>query len=126
MLAAAGRNLRSVPVLRMTLHPGQFPVGSAVSRAAARALIDERRSQSKRRELVIIKDGLAAPKFGDWNEGDDGMFTRSSSIPAGMIYEEAERVAGLPPTRTDGDYLRLVISDRIRTQPSSRDVQPEW
>lgn len=70
------------------LHPGQFPVGSAISRAAARA--------------------------------------RRSSIPAGMTFEEAEAAAGLPPTRMDGDYLRVILDDRIRTQPSQKHLKPEW
>lgn len=70
----------------ISFHPGQFPVGSAISRAAARALIDERRAQSKRAETVLRVEGLSVPRFGEWEEMSNGVFSRRSSIPAGMTF----------------------------------------
>ena len=107
-------------------HPGSFPVGSAISRAAARALIEDRRAQSKRVDTVICRDGQAAPSFGEWEENSDGCFSRYSSIPAGVTFAEAEAAAGLAPTRTDGDYLLIILLDRIRTKRSRQDLEPEW
>jgi hypothetical protein len=90
------------------LRPGRFALGSAQSRAAARALIERRFAGRARCELVIrhiaLDPSLAEPQLGEWYEGSDGQMWRCSHLPAGMTIEEAERIVaerGQPPLKPD-------------------------
>lgn len=94
-----------------SFHPGQFPVGSPVSRAAARSLIEERRAHAKLVDLVISVDPSETPWFSEWHENDNDSFTRRSRVPRGMAFEDAEKAAGLSPLVPKGDYTRLTLTD---------------
>lgn len=79
-----------------TLKPGRFPLGSAESRAAARALLERQRASRKRIDVV---SSIPRPRavggihIGTWIECDDGSLYRFSTVPAGMTVEGAERIA---------------------------------
>jgi hypothetical protein len=77
--------------------PGEYPLGSPQSRAAARAMLKRRLEGRKRVDFVVrcIVDvpGFTKPQVGDWVECDDGMLMRCSHLPAGMTIEQAERIA---------------------------------
>ena len=88
-------------------HPGQFPFGSPISRAAARSLVEERRAHARLAELVIRVDSSEAPSFSEWKDNEDGSFTRFSRIPRGMAFEDAEKAAGLVPIAPKGEYHRI-------------------
>lgn len=92
------------------LHPAHFPVGSPASRAAARALVEERRSHAVLVDLVITVKPHEAPWFSEWEENSNGTFTRRSRIPSGMSFPEAERAAGLIPVKPRGEYTRLSLN----------------
>ncbi len=89
-------------------HPGQFPVGSPSSRAAARSLMDERRSHARLADIVGLYESSSKPVFGPWKDNGDGSFTRLVRLPAGMTFEEAEIASGVAPVRTSGRYTRLI------------------
>lgn len=91
------------------VHPGQFPLGSPASRAAARALIAERRSGSKMVDMVLSMESSEQPIFYDWKSLPEGSYTRRSRIPAGMTFEDAELAVGLTPVRPGREYVRLWI-----------------
>lgn len=78
------------------VRPGEYPLGSAQSRAAARALLASRLEGRERVDFVVrcIVDvpGFTKPQLGEWSECDDGTLMRCSYLPAGMTIEEAERV----------------------------------
>jgi hypothetical protein len=80
-----------LPVLRM--KPGDFALGSSLSRAAARVAL-ERRFAGRRQVDIVCS--IPRPRasggihIGHWIEGADGSLFRFSNIPAGMTIEEAE------------------------------------
>ena len=92
-------------------HPGQFPVGSHMSRAAARSLIEERRARAKLVDLVLSVAPSETPWFSEWHENENGSFTRRSRVPRGMAFADAEKAAGLVPIVPKGDYTRLTLTD---------------
>jgi ribosomal protein L2 len=75
--------------------PGDFPVGTPQSRAAARAALESLRAGRKRIDVIssIPRPGQKGNEIhiGDWIEQADGSLFRFSNIPAGMTIEEAER-----------------------------------
>jgi hypothetical protein len=85
-------------------RPGDYALGSVESRAAARAVVVQRRGSQKRRELVIICDvprpnrendpefDAVGPIVHDWHLAEDGVLERMCIIPPGMTVEEAERI----------------------------------
>lgn len=83
-------------------HPGRYPVGSPVSRAAARSLLNARLSQAVLIDFVGVVDGLAVPWFSKWEQSDNGSLSRRSRIPAGMAFDEAQRAAGVAPVQSAG------------------------
>jgi len=91
------------------LHPGLFPIGSPQSRAIARALIESRWSTLDLVELYSSREGHGSPEFGEWESFRPGSMTRRCRIPAGMTFDEALQVAGLPVTRTNGKHIRMRI-----------------
>jgi hypothetical protein len=81
---------------------GDLPLGSAQSRAAARALLERRLAGRNRLDIVSSiprPGGNGAIHIGAWSEAADGTLMRFCNIPAGMTLEEAEGiVAGQRPT----------------------------
>lgn len=92
-----------------SFRPGQFPVGSPSSRAAARSLIEERRSRADMTDIVDALANVGTPMFGPWMEDEDGSFTRRSQIPPGMTFEEAMLAASIAPIQCKGEYTLLII-----------------
>ena len=82
------------------LKPGDYPLGSAQSRAAARANLERRFAGRKRLDVVtrciVDVPGFAEPQLGKWRECPDGSLLRFSRLPAGMTIEEAERIVAQP------------------------------
>ena len=80
------------------LKPGEYPLGSPQSRAAARALL-ERRFAGRRRIDVVSSiprpGGDGGIRIGTWIECDDGTLFRLSTIPSGMTIQEAERLVAV-------------------------------
>jgi hypothetical protein len=108
------------------IHPGQFPLCSPGSRAAAQALIAERRESTKLVDMILRVAPSEQPYFHEWASMREGTYTRRSRIPDGMTFEDAERIAGVPPIHPKGEYIRFWIDDTIRTAPSDATVQPEF
>ena len=82
------------------LKPGDFPLGSALSRAAARMLLNNQPDLRKRAEIVANVllsdlDGVlpdpAKPHATPW-VGDDKGLVRILYVPKGMSVEEARKV----------------------------------
>jgi hypothetical protein len=61
------RKKQSLPVARASVKPGDFPLGSAESRAAARALLRNQRASKPRIEIVTNVEGFDTrwQDFGD-------------------------------------------------------------
>lgn len=91
------------------LQPGQFALGSPQSRAAARALIESRRSELDLVEIYSRQEGLRTPEIGEWESLRPGSMTRRCRIPIGMTFDGALASAGLPITRTSGTHIRLNV-----------------
>lgn len=103
------------------MKPGDFALGSSQSRAAARALLERRFAARKRLDIVSSiprPGGDGGIHIGTWQEGQDGVLFRFSSIPPGMTIQEAERIASQPgwkPTAPPPE------PERIRPP-----LKPEW
>src|SRR5215472_12550921 len=91
------------------LHPGQFPIGSLASRAAARRLSEERLSKLNLVEMYSCHEGLEKAEFGEWASHCPGSMTRLCKIPGGITFDEALADLGLPIRRTRGEHIRLKI-----------------
>ncbi len=77
------------------MKPGDFPLRSCQSRAAARAALERRRASRRRIDIVssVLRPGAdRGIRVGTWIECDDRSLFRFSTIPAGMTIEEAERI----------------------------------
>ena len=75
------------------MRPGDFPLGSTESRAAARLLARKRTDQRERLEIIIMgEDG--PPRASPWTEDRNGTgrLMRTLSVPDGMSAEEARRI----------------------------------
>ena len=81
-------------------RPGDFPIGSALSRAAARMLLKNHRDTRKRIEIVTnallpdengVPHDRAKPFATPWT-GDDRVLVRILYVPEGMSKEEARKV----------------------------------
>lgn len=77
-------------------RPGCFPLGSAQSRAAARALLERRFAARTRRTIIISGSESKEPRIGKWEEGADGTLGRICFLPRGMTLQEAERIVSQP------------------------------
>ena|ERR1035438_2919526 len=75
-------------------QPGNYPLGSAQSRAAARARLERGFAAREREDLVVHHYELAPDQIrvGEWNEAGDGTLIRVSYLPMEMTIEEAERI----------------------------------
>src|ERR1700677_1935389 len=75
-------------------QPGNYPLGSAQSRAAARVRLERRFAARERGELIVSHYMLAPDqiRIGEWKEAWDGTLIRVSHLPKGMTIEEAERI----------------------------------
>ena len=85
-----------LPATTGRLNLGGLPLGSAQSRAAARALLERRFAGRNRLDIVSSiprPGGDGGIHIGTWLEGADGTLMRFSNIPAGMTLEDAERIA---------------------------------
>lgn len=91
------------------LNPGQFPLGSPQSRAAARTLIESRRSELDLVEMYSSVEGLETPEFGKWESLRPGSMTRRCRIPVGMKFDQALASAGVFTTRTKGTHVRMNV-----------------
>lgn len=87
------------------LKPADYPLGSAKSRAAARANLERRFAGRKKLDVVtrciVDVPGFTEPQLGEWRECSDGTLLRHSRLPAGMTIEAAERIVkqqGSKPT----------------------------
>jgi hypothetical protein len=81
------------------LKPGEYLLGSAQSRAAARALLERRLAGRNRLDIVstVPRPGANGEiRIGAWLEAEDGSFFRFSTIPSGMTIQEAEQIALQP------------------------------
>ena len=97
MLVSApfGRLYRVLQVL--PLRPGDFPLSSNRSRAAARALILGRGNTVERREVILgsSAQGCSSPSTSEWRtSAKDGTIGRVISIPEGMTLENGLRALG--------------------------------
>ena len=75
------------------MRPGDYPIGSQRSRAAARSLLHFRsRAEAEVRRFTLIMDlgDVTEPSFSPWKSGEDGGLYRVVFIPKGMA--EAERI----------------------------------
>lgn len=73
--------------------PGEYPLGSTMSRVAARAKLQQRLSGRKRRDLIVDSyEPNSEPILGKWSEAEDGSLCRVSILPEGMTIVEAERI----------------------------------
>ena len=79
----------------MASKPGDYPVGSPKSRAAARTLLEAQRAGRRRVDIVSSiprPDAEDAIRIGTWIELPDRSLFRLSNIPAGMTIAEAEQI----------------------------------
>jgi len=70
------------------MKPGDYPLRSSQSRAAARRVVKDR--QAGKRWITLIddlSDDVEEPRFTPWIEGADGNFGRVAAIPKGMSVE---------------------------------------
>jgi hypothetical protein len=85
-----------------SLRPGDFPIGSALSRVAARLLMEERHDTRKRIEIVtnvafIYEDEAgrpldkSKPQATPWT-GNAETLVRILCVPDGMTKEEAQSI----------------------------------
>src|SRR5271170_2487688 len=87
------------PVPMFPMIPAAFPLGSPQSRAAARGLLETRLAGRQRIQVVFSisrPNAQGVIRIGDWTEGHDGTLFRTCNIPAGMTFEEAQRIVSQP------------------------------
>ena len=78
----------------VSLKPGDFPLRSNISRAAARKLLTARESSYERRE-VIISNRVDSPHATAWRfDTKEHIAGRVVSIPGGMTLEQGLRALG--------------------------------
>ena len=75
--------------------PGEFPIGTIQSRAAARMLLDRARQG---RERLVVRHSIPDPRHDNtkphatpWGTLTDGRLMRWVYVPPGMAAEEASR-----------------------------------
>jgi hypothetical protein len=75
------------------MKPGDYPLQSNSSRAAARKLIEQRQVGKVFRTLIVdLSEPIDKPHFTPWAEGENGAMGRVASIPEGMTVAEAEKM----------------------------------
>jgi hypothetical protein len=83
--------------------PGEFPLGSVESRAAARVRVQKSLEGRVRETFLLIGFGHSNPprtkaNIGEWFENKDGSLERNVSAPSDMSEEDALEIFG---TRTN-------------------------
>jgi len=77
-------------------RPGDFPIGSVSSRAAARRMLMERFQDRQRIEFVtnmrLPHQDNTKPHATPWSETTDGGLMRMLYVPLGMTADEARRI----------------------------------
>jgi hypothetical protein len=80
--------------------PWEFEVGSAESRAAARAMLESRERNVRRIQLVhhVPRGGKddSVPRVGPWRPTDDGGLLRLVYVPSGTDEETTRRLLDTP------------------------------
>jgi hypothetical protein len=83
--------------------PEEFPIGSAESRAAARAMLNTREKSLRRRQIVIdMSHRPPRPSenplgtVGPWGLGADGNLWRTVMLPRGADEETKRRLLATP------------------------------
>jgi hypothetical protein len=114
---APGWHLCAVPVLRM--KPGDFALGSGMSRAAARAELERRFAGRIARTVIVdLETDCTEPRIGEWREGADGSLGRVCALPKGMTMQEAERIVSQPGWKPTAPPAK---PERARPP-----LKPEW
>lgn len=93
--------LASLPVTLAGPKPGNFPLHSPESRAAARILAGQREDQRERITIVMHAayrppdETYDEPRATPWKEGEAGLvgLVRTLVVPVGMTADEAGRMA---------------------------------
>jgi hypothetical protein len=84
------------------MRPDEFPLGSAQSRAAARGVLESRKIDAPRLEVINHiprpnRDGQrddTKPYAAPWQKIANGQLMRILYVPTGMTEEEARRAVG--------------------------------
>ncbi len=85
----------TLPAPESGIRPGDFALGSAQSRAAARYLLQRRMDGRVRRELIIGIDADRKPRADEYgHDRDSGEFARMVAIPYGMTIADGLRTVG--------------------------------
>ena len=96
--------------MNKALQSTAFELGTLQSRAAARALLDSRRSVIDLFEIYSNRVEVTTPNFGEWQINRPGSMSRICHFPVGMTFEEAMKASGQPTLRTNGKHIRLDIN----------------
>jgi hypothetical protein len=88
-----------LPATDSTPKPGEFPLGSIESRAAARSHVQQSIKGRVRTTFLIIGWGpkaipLTKASVGQWDENPDGSLTRQVTAPSEMREEDALEIFG--------------------------------
>ena len=79
-----------------TIKPGNFPIGSPQSRAAARLRLEHMNDDRERIQLISFvprpNQDNTRPHATPWHECDDGRLFRVLYVPHGMEDSEARRI----------------------------------
>ena len=102
-----------LPATDSAPKPGDFPLGSVESRAAARAHVQQSIKGRVRTTVLFIgwhpmATPLTKASIGPWNENPDGSLTRQVTAPSEMREEDALEIFGTkrnPITATMGCYI---------------------
>ena len=93
-------------------RPGDFPLGSRESRAAARLLLNSLANTRRRIEIVshIPRPGQdgTKPHVSDWNDFGDALM-RMVYVPPGMSFEEALKLVDRPKSSTSSLPTQLLV-----------------
>jgi hypothetical protein len=88
-----------------TLKPGQYPIGSPESRAAARMLARQKDDQTNRLEVILsgsvcrVPGDPSKPTATPWITFDNGKVVRALILPEGMTPAEAHRIVASQESR---------------------------
>lgn len=88
-----------------SLHPADFPVGSAQSRAAARMLAEARVNQRRQSTVVIVGmwRGRENIVIGDWHQDSHGGLVRTVSMPSEIGPDDSLRIFGTEKNPLHGE-----------------------
>lgn len=97
----------SLPATDSMPEPGDFPLHSVESRAAARRKVQRSLEATIRTTCLLIgfppgKNGRKKADIGSWHEHKDGSLTRNVIAPAKMSKEDALEIFGTKTNPLDG------------------------